>query len=99
MKAVDDFDRPAVEILDMIDNEMRELREAMGDPARFRHKTYDTLFLLFELAAVRDFDLDEEWNVCRPRQYAKYLNGRTPQEILAERATRRNRGDPAAERR
>jgi hypothetical protein len=85
MKAVNDFDCPAGRILDMLDEEVRLLREAVDDPARCRHKTYDALFLLFELAAIRDFDLDEEWNTCRPRLYAQYLTGRTPKEILAER--------------
>jgi hypothetical protein len=63
-------------IFDMLDKELALLKEDTGDPAKLQHQTYDVLFLLFELAAVRDLDLDAEWARGRERKRAKYLKGR-----------------------
>jgi hypothetical protein len=38
-----------------------------------RHQVYDMLFLLFEIAAQRGFDLDAEWNRGRERKEKKYF--------------------------
>ena len=65
LKALGDFDRPASDILDMVEHEMALLKKAIGDAPRFRHQIYDVLFVLFELGAIGDLDLDEEWNRCR----------------------------------
>jgi hypothetical protein len=87
LRALSDADRSVSGILDMVEREVASLRAAVGDAPRLRHKVYDVLFLLFELGSVAGFDLDEEWEVSRPRLYAKYLGGRTPQEILRDPGT------------
>ncbi|ODU55553.1 MAG: hypothetical protein ABT01_05895 [Clostridium sp. SCN 57-10] len=58
-----------------LEEEFALLREAsaVGNDARMRHQIYDMLFLLFELAAEHDFDLDEEWRVGAARKQEKYL--------------------------
>lgn len=58
-----------------LEEEFALLREASaaGDDARMRHQIYDMLFLLFELAAEHDFDLDEEWRSGAARKREKYL--------------------------
>ena len=93
LKALGDSDRSASDILDMVEHEMALLKKAIGDAPKFRHQIYDVLFLLFELGAIAGFDLDEEWNRCRPDLYAKYLGGRTPQEILRDRDSCLKRND------
>lgn len=58
-----------------LEEEFALLREAsaVGNEARIRHQIYDILFLLFELAAEHDFDLDEEWRAGAARKREKYL--------------------------
>jgi len=62
-------------ILGWLDEEMAVLKDtvAKGDRPRLRHQAYDVLFLLFELAARLDLDLDAEWAAGRERKQAKYL--------------------------
>lgn len=58
-----------------LEEELELLRKASatGDDARMRHQIYDMLFLLFELAAEHDFNLDEEWRAGAARKRNKYL--------------------------
>lgn len=61
-------------ILDMLEEEFDNLKKAVNSPGRFRHQIYDMLFLLFEMAARYQFDLEEEWNKGRKRKYEKYIS-------------------------
>ena len=40
---------------------------------KIKHQIYDMLFLLFEISADYDFDLDSEWNIGRERKQKKYI--------------------------
>ena len=61
-------------ILGWLDEELAALKEAAakGDLPKLRHQVYDVLFLLFELAARFDVDLDGEWADGRQRKQEKY---------------------------
>ncbi len=63
-------------ILGWLDDKTATLKEAAssGDLPRACHQIYDALFLLFELAALFEFDLDAEWATGRERKQEKYVN-------------------------
>ncbi len=52
----------------MSDEEHAGLKAAPGHPGRLRHEVFDMLFLLFELAARENIDLDEECARSRERK-------------------------------
>lgn len=56
----------------MLDEEYSLLKESCGDAARMQHQVYDMLFLLFEIAAKCNMDLDDEWNKGKEKK-KKYL--------------------------
>ena len=64
-------------ILGWLDEELAELKDATDrdDRRKLCHQIYDMLFLLFELAARFDMDLDAEWATGRERKREKYLKG------------------------
>lgn len=69
LKAVDPAgEEPVSAIIDMLDKEYAELTASLDDPARLSHQVYDMLFLLFELAAKKGFDLDAEWTQGREKK-------------------------------
>ena len=57
--------------LNWLEEEFLLLKDAANK--EIRHQIYDMLFLLFELSADYDFDLDREWNLGRQRKQEKYL--------------------------
>lgn len=61
-------------ILGRLDEELAELKDAADrdDLPRLRHQVYDVMFLLFELAARSDLDLDSEWAGGREKKRATY---------------------------
>ena len=59
--------------MDMLDGELTKLKESIGDRTELSHQIYDMTFLLFELAARFDLDLDAEWAKGRNRKQKKYL--------------------------
>ena len=59
-------------IFQMLGDEIEELKKSIGDNVRTCHQVYDVLFLLFELAAKYDLDLDAEWEKGRQKKAAKY---------------------------
>ncbi|MFC2015033.1 hypothetical protein ACFLUP_03475 [Chloroflexota bacterium] len=65
--------RPVSRVLDMLDQEIVLLKESLNDPKRLNHQLYDVLFLLFEIAAMRNLDLDSEWIQGREKKRIKYL--------------------------
>ncbi len=60
-------------ILCEFDNEVAALRSCLATPSALQHQIYDALFLLFELAARYDLDLDAEWTKGRERKRVRYL--------------------------
>lgn len=65
-------------IIGWLDDELAALRDAAAgsDLAKLQHQIYDVLFLLLELAARFDLDLDAEWAAGRERKRVKYLKGK-----------------------
>ncbi len=65
-------------VLGMLDKEVLTLKRqaASGETTGLAHQTYDVLFLLLELAARFNLDLDAEWTAGRQRKKAKYLGSR-----------------------
>jgi len=64
------------QIMKMLDEEIALLKESLDDRERLNHQLYDVLFLLFEIAAICNLDLDSEWIKGRERKRIKYLQGR-----------------------
>ena len=65
-------DESVEKILDWLGEEFDGLRREVNDRAKLTHQIYDMLFLLFELAARYDLDLDEQWAQGRVRKKEKY---------------------------
>ena len=75
MAAIGAGEEDISKILGRLDEELAELRGATGrdDLPGLRHQIYDVLFLLFELAARFDLNIDAEWTNGRERKREKYL--------------------------
>lgn len=61
--------------LKWLDEEYHLLKNAIGkdNKEKIQHQ-YDMLFLLFEISADYDLDLESEWNFGRKRKQEKYLS-------------------------
>ena len=44
-----------------------------SDMPKTQHQLYDIMYLLFEIAAANDLDLDSEWQIGAKRKQEKYL--------------------------
>ena len=66
-------EEPVSRVIVMLDEEITLLKESLDDRERLSHQLYDVLFLLFEIAAMNDLDMDTEWTQGRERKRAKYL--------------------------
>ena len=66
---------PVSRIINMLDSEIALLKESLDDRERLSHQLYDVLFLLFEVAATCNLDLDSEWIAGRERKRIRYLRG------------------------
>lgn len=75
LKAVGADEEDMSKILGWLDDELAELKDAAAgdDLPGLRHQIYDVLFLLFELAARFDVDVDAEWAAGRERKRVKYV--------------------------
>lgn len=62
-------------ILDMLDEKLAGFKKSINDRTKLSHQTYDVMFLLFELAARFDLDLDAEWAKGQNKKQKKYLGG------------------------
>ena len=64
---------PISKIIKMLDNEFNELKASLDNHNRLGHQVYDILFLLFELAAKENLDIDRQWNLGRwkKKKYTK----------------------------
>jgi hypothetical protein len=63
----------ADEILYMIAKGAKLLERFRDDRDGLCHQLYDLMFLLFELAAKCDFDMDAEWEKGREKKAIRYL--------------------------
>lgn len=61
--------------LKWLDEEFQLLNNAVEkkDKNKIQHQIYDMLFILFEISADYNLDLDNEWNFDRKRKQEKYL--------------------------
>ena len=94
LKAVGADEEDMSKILGWLDEEQAGLKDAAdrNDLPVLRHQIYDVLFLLFELAARFDLDLDAEWAAVRERKRVKYLKGKgQPWRLRSERSARSSR--------
>ncbi len=68
-------DENVAKILGWLDQESADLKDAVArdDRATIQHQVYDVMFLLFELAARLNLDLDGEWETGRRRKQENYL--------------------------
>ena len=65
-------EEPVSRVVDMLDEEITLLKKSLDDRERLNHQLYDVLFLLFEIAAIYNLDMDSEWSQGRERKQAKY---------------------------
>jgi len=58
-----------------LNEEFELLKKAVNSLQRdkIEHQLYDMLYLIFEMAADNNFDLDKEWQKGRKRKQEKYL--------------------------
>ncbi len=71
------FDQENINIrFELLTEELELLQEAVDDKTRFRHQVYDVLFILFEIAADYEMDLDAEWVQGMKRKAQKYWGGK-----------------------
>ena len=61
--------------IEWLNEEFELLKKAVNEsvPHEIQHQLYDMLYLLFEIAADNDFDLDSEWEKGSKRKKEKYL--------------------------
>ena len=59
---------PISKIVKMLDNEFNELKASLDNQNRLAHQVYDILFLIFELAAKENLDLDKQWHLGRDKK-------------------------------
>ncbi|MGV8983160.1 hypothetical protein [Clostridium sp.] len=61
-----------------LNEEFELLKTAVNDSERdkIEHQLYDMLYLLFEIAADNNFDLDKEWQKGSKRKQEKYLKSK-----------------------
>ena len=72
LRMIDATDQPIGRITDRLDAELIRLHQSLQDRPELAHRVYDMMFLLFELAARYDLDLDEQWTRGRQHKLAKY---------------------------
>jgi hypothetical protein len=61
--------------LEWLNEEFRQLQCAVdsSNMPKIQHQLYDMMYLLFEIAAANDLDLDSEWQSGAKRKEQKYL--------------------------
>jgi len=75
LEAIDASGEPIEKIIEMLEAELKTLKENAGDEAIVTHQLYDLLFLLFEIASRQQSNLDAEWEKGRMRKREKYSDG------------------------
>ena len=51
-------EKPISRVINMLDEEISLLKESLNDRERLSHQIYDVLFLLFEIAAIYNLNID-----------------------------------------
>lgn len=72
INAIDQGVEPKIKWLEEEFQQLKESVEA-NETNKIRHQIYDMLFLLFEVSADYDFDLDSEWNLGKEKKQKKYI--------------------------
>ncbi len=72
MSALKETQWPPATIIQALEQEIVILKANLNDKATVDHQLYDLLFLLLELAAHNQTDLDTEWNQGKAKK-KKYL--------------------------
>ena len=64
--------------IEWLEEEFILLKNAVNNSNRekIKHQVYDMLYLLFEIAADNDFDLDQEWQAGNIKKQDKYIQKR-----------------------
>jgi len=73
LEAIHASGEPVEKKIAMLEEEFRILKENAHNDAAVKHQTYDMLFLLFEIAAQYEIDLDAEWVAGMRRKKSKYM--------------------------
>ena len=72
LKKVSKNPEDITKITGMLDEEIILLKDSLDNNDKLSHQVYDTMFLLFEIAATKGLDLDSEWLRGRERKRIKY---------------------------
>ncbi|TCL57244.1 phosphoribosyl-ATP pyrophosphohydrolase [Kineothrix alysoides] len=61
--------------IEWLREEFTQLQYAVegSDMPKVQHQLYDMMYLLFEIAAANDLDLDSEWKIGAERKAEKYI--------------------------
>lgn len=67
------FDAEGIDkLIFLLEEEFEYLKAYRDDDSKLQHQVYDLLYLLFEIAAKRDLDIDYEWQKGRDKK-EKYI--------------------------
>lgn len=75
MKRINDFDKNSKKKISWLEKEFDLLKIAVYDSETkaICHQIYDMIYLLFEIAADNDCDLDSEWSKGAKKKQKKYV--------------------------
>jgi NTP pyrophosphatase (non-canonical NTP hydrolase) len=75
LKRIDALGEGELQRVTWLEEELQQLKSAIdaGNGDKVTHQLYDMLFLLFEIAAVNDSDLDQEWERGAEKKAKKYI--------------------------
>lgn len=76
MKKINAFDKNSKKKIDWLEKEFNLLKIAVYNSRHeaICHQIYDIIYLLLEIAADNDCDLDSEWNKGTEKKQKKYIN-------------------------
>ncbi len=73
LEAIHAAGEPVEEKIAMLENELQIMKDNMRCDGTLKHQVYDLLFILFEIAAQYDIDLDTAWTAGMRRKESKYM--------------------------
>ncbi len=76
MKRIDAFDKNTKQKISWLEKEFELLKISVDNSKSeaICHQIYDMIYLLLEIAADNDCDLDSEWNKGAKKKQEKYIN-------------------------
>ena len=76
MQRINAFDKNSKQKIDWLEKEFDLLKAAVynSKSASICHQIYDMVYILLEIAADNDCDLDTEWSKGATRKQEKYIN-------------------------